>query len=339
MNPGSIFAESLDLEQIDHFYKPVTVVSKADGETTLELTVCLDGYDCRECDRKQPMFFAHLCCWQVVNEQRALQGKDRLSFRDLIVFASQTRPLYCAAEGDESEAEVSPLQFGGVPNRDTDLGRLLTRTARLPAEIQHLISSNFDAGLLRSLVRASQTAGEFLDRLCAPGPWLHHEALDGSEIVEVPTDSGTVAAAGANANAGAGVGAAAIVDRLTADFISVFGQFYLRRLTADGEYSSAADGAPASTPRTIRVRRSSVTGLKYVLGLYGIRAVAVTYADGSSSPWLGDPTKGWHGRIQGNDLRLLQILRDVRLSSLSVSKSHTSRVSSVPQLTTTLCRT
>lgn len=63
----------------------------------------------------------------------------------------------------------------------------------------------------------------------------------------------------------------------------------------------------------LEVRESEITGIKFAIGRYGIKALRICYASNESSDWLGDPRAGWIGVMHGSDITSLRILCDVRL--------------------------
>ena len=61
----------------------------------------------------------------------------------------------------------------------------------------------------------------------------------------------------------------------------------------------------------ILVKRADFGGIRFTIGRYGLRALSILYADGSTSAWLGDPTNGWTGVMYTNDVRKFHVLHDV----------------------------
>ncbi|TAQ87055.1 NAD(P)(+) transhydrogenase (Re/Si-specific) [Chlorociboria aeruginascens] len=62
-------------------------------------------------------------------------------------------------------------------------------------------------------------------------------------------------------------------------------------------------------------------GIKFVLDLYGIQALSILYADGSTLRWLGDTRNGWFGVIYGNDISRLLDLEYIRLDFADMTES------------------
>lgn len=92
---------------------------------------------------------------------------------------------------------------------------------------------------------------------------------------------------------------------LGASTISIFGQTYLHRITF------AENGRDTVLNLGIQVRPGAILGVNFMLGTHGLRALRLTYGDGLSSAWLGEPSRGAYGTIYGRSLNLLRMLQDV----------------------------
>jgi hypothetical protein len=90
-----------------------------------------------------------------------------------------------------------------------------------------------------------------------------------------------------------------IVETLYAESVSIWGSTYISSLKFNNT-------------KGISINKSEIKGVRFIVGLYGLRALSILYADDSTSAWLGDPTNGWIGVVYGTDISRLQILKDVR---------------------------
>jgi hypothetical protein len=89
-----------------------------------------------------------------------------------------------------------------------------------------------------------------------------------------------------------------VIDTIYTESISIFGLRFLSLLRF-------------GDPRGVLLKRSAAKGIKFVLGRYGLLALSILYANGTTSPWVGDTKNGWFGVIYGHDIGRLRILQDV----------------------------
>lgn len=89
-----------------------------------------------------------------------------------------------------------------------------------------------------------------------------------------------------------------IISSLSTAQTTIFGRQYI---------SSVA----FNKPEGISVRTTDFRGIRFTIGRYGLRALSILYADGSTSAWHGDPKNGWMGILYGDDIRDLHVLEDV----------------------------
>ena len=246
------------------------------GSKLVDFEICDRGIRCDFCTPEWAIFFAHLDCWEVARRHR-----PHLSGTDLYRLARLTQPVIphmCRADRDSLPEIGIPPALSALFRAETSLGRILhTMTFKLPQELRREVLSYLAGTMTFSALSSLHT----LALLDVAGPDSSRKSM----MLWMP------------GNAGPSVG------KLYAEPISLFGRVYLGRLSAAGRKSSRSIEIP--------VRPRGVRGVKYVLGTYGICAIAVLYDDGTSSPWLGSPGGGWHARIYGSDLLKLRTLRDV----------------------------
>jgi len=203
-----------------------------------------------------------------------LQREHPISFKELLEYARRTQPLY----GTPKDSPPQQLELGSRKSRDTRLGVLFEHIATYPLEIQQLILSFVDPHQIACLLKAEQVAHRSLRVSNLREPRLLHKT---------PFNL----LSGIHSN------------KLAAHTVQVLGQAYLQKLQV-GRITPSDD-------QVVPTKESSVRGLKFVLGLYGVRAIRIVYCDGSTSPWLGDPSRGFYGTIYGSDLGNLRTLDDV----------------------------
>lgn len=88
---------------------------------------------------------------------------------------------------------------------------------------------------------------------------------------------------------------------LTARWINLYGEQYMFDLAASSEETLA--------PNTVSVQ--PLRGIKFAVGLYGIKALKLLYEDGSESDWLGKTTSSYIGTFYATDITGLLVLQDV----------------------------
>ena len=92
-----------------------------------------------------------------------------------------------------------------------------------------------------------------------------------------------------------------VPDKLTISTTRIWGLEYIASVSLGGQSSGIF----------IPIEARGVRGIRFALGMYGLRAIKVVYKDGSMSPWLGSTTFAWYGKTTGCDLRQLWVLSDV----------------------------
>lgn len=243
---------------------------------SLAFDLCRCERPCQRCDPDRRIFFAHLCCWKVTR-----QRYGNVPLANLHRLALQTRPV---VDGPNlADRDLLPgLDFPILDLQQcTGLGDYLRGVATcLPEEIRQEIPNRLRGTLTFSLLSTLQT-GSLLGLISLSSA----SNITGGSLS--PDGSGTV-------------------DALYAEPIRIFGAPYLRRVALNKRSEVFTYSIP--------VRSDPIRGVKYVLGTWGLRAISVLYDDGSSSPWLGNPTQGSTARGYGRDLLKLCTVQDVGLT-------------------------
>ncbi|KAK0634681.1 hypothetical protein B0T17DRAFT_611650 [Bombardia bombarda] len=234
---------------------------------------------CETVDLSQPLFFAHRLCWKVVRQQHG-----HIPNITLYKLAQQTHPIFSSLDliiEQLQRAAIFP-QLAKSTNESTDgFAHLLSRAgALLPLEVQQEVLQYINSDLTFSLMTALHTTASFLNL-------LNHAPSPSKMIVKLhPTASQDTG-------------------WLCGTTIEMFAHEYLHRIHM-AQYDNTGDRLGLSIP----VHMDAVSGVRFVLGTYGLRAIRILYRDGSVSPWLGNPTKGSYGTVYGTDLGCLRILQD-----------------------------
>lgn len=243
---------------------------------SLVFDLCRCDRPCQRCDRDRRIFFTHLCCWKATR-----QRYGNVPVANLHRLALQIRPV---VDGPNlTSRDLLPgLDFPVLDLQQcTGLGDYLRGVATcLPEEIRQEVLDRLRGTLTFSLLSTLQT-GSLLGLISSSS------ASDITGVLLSPGGLGTV-------------------DTLYAEPIRIFGATYLRRVAL----SKRSEVFTCSIP----VRSAPIRGVKYVLGTCGLRAISVLYDDGSSSPWLGNPTQGSNARVYGRDLLKLCTVQDVGLT-------------------------
>jgi hypothetical protein len=226
-----------------------------------------------ECGRCEADKIAHLVH---IDCWRLISGqKSRPKIASVYKFAQSTYPLF----GNEHVRRVPDriaTDFTNMPydnnSNKTDMGRFLGSLSRLPPEIQLAISARCRRNLLSSLLKVLKTSSILV-------------GFNG-RIGSIPDLIWNTA-----------------VENISARLLNVYGRSYISLL---GYNVTMKHGF------SIPVKGSSTRGLKFVIDVYGIRAISILYLDGSSSAWLGNVRGGWKGIIYGEHIIGLRATRDVR---------------------------
>ncbi len=87
------------------------------------------------------------------------------------------------------------------------------------------------------------------------------------------------------------------IESISSSSVSIFGQSYISLLKSDSRQQ-----------RNLPVKH--MKGIRFVIDIYGLRALSIVYSDDSVSSWLGDATGGWKCVLYGRNH--FRITRDVR---------------------------
>ncbi|KFY47084.1 hypothetical protein V494_00173 [Pseudogymnoascus sp. VKM F-4513 (FW-928)] len=206
----------------------------------------------------------------------------KLTRRSIYEFAESTYSLFNTIHVPEGQ-DIKTEGFTGAVNENssrTDLGELLNHVSRLPLELQIQISDECPSNLLSSLVAVARTSSTLVSAFKSGRGQRYIELISHSEV-----------------------------KTLCAKFVSIFGNKYI---------SSLGFNEPNEDSGTVLVKASKITGIKFAIGRYGIKALRICYASNELSEWLGDPRDGWLGVIYGSDIGRLRILCDVSLNTRSM---------------------
>jgi hypothetical protein len=200
-----------------------------------------------------------------------------LTLRSIYEFAESTYSLFSTSHVPEGQ-DITATGFTGFVDENanqSNLGKFLNRISRLPLELQLAISEACPSNLISSLVTVARTSSTLVSAF---------KCSQGQRNVELICHSD--------------------VKTLCATTVSIFGNRYI---------SSLRFNEPSEGSEKVQVKESEVTGIKFAIGRYGLKALRICYASNKSSDWLGDPRAGWIGLMHGTDITSLRILRDVSL--------------------------
>jgi hypothetical protein len=200
-----------------------------------------------------------------------------LTQKSIYEFAQSTYSLFNTTHVPEGR-DVITTGFTGVIDEKTsrsDFGEFLKRVSRLPLELQLDISEACPSDWLSSLLTVCHSTSTLVSVFKRGQGERHVELICHSDVWS-----------------------------LCAKFVSIFGNRYI---------SSLEFNEPSESSEEVPIKASAITGFKFAIGRYGIKAIRICYASDEPSEWLGDPTAGWIGVMYGSDIRRLRILCDVSL--------------------------
>ena len=263
--------------------------------------------NCGHCTPNKAVFFAHADCWGIVKHHGISDTK-------LYQFAVQTQPLV-PWRGEHPHNRLWGLsRCAKSLSSETSLGKLLTEIfRRLPPEVvqEHIVAYLHRSGAdtKRRCHRVSNTAESRLrhwvdvdqyETILKAGDILFLQlAVVESQVVPVLQEIHTKAD-GSNFHPLRSLTPMASppdslempIEILYARVRELFGRTYISELGCDGEGNS--EGL-----LSIQLLPGVITGLRFALGRFGLRAVRILYDDGSRSSWLGDPSGCWFGNVIG----------------------------------------
>ncbi len=255
---------------------PVILRNTKDRSRSIRISATYHTEEHEQEGLSRPLYFVHACCWKAVRQQCPL------SLSGLYRFARQTQPIL-PRDGLGVSTPQLPVQFPheGTLVGKTELAGLLSRAGTyLPAELQREVLRYLcgrDKSYISSLIQATHTTA--LVRL------VDQEAPRIEELGSLLHEGGEPRWLGAST-------------------ISLFDQFYLHRIALVHREDDP------NLDLCILVQVDAVAGVKFVLGTHGLQALRIIYRDGSSSPWLGKPSRSCYGAIYGSSLRQLRVLYD-----------------------------
>ncbi|KFX94863.1 hypothetical protein V490_04119 [Pseudogymnoascus sp. VKM F-3557] len=197
-----------------------------------------------------------------------------LTQKSIYEFAQSTYSLFNTTHVPEGR-DVITTGFTGVIDENTsrsDFGEFLKRVSRLPLELQLDISEACPSDWLSSLLTVCHSTSTLVSVFKRGQGERHVELICHSDVRS-----------------------------LCAKFVSIFGNRYI---------SSLEFNEPSESSEEVLVKASDITGFKFAIGRYGVKAIRICYASNEPSEWLGDPTAGWIGVMYGSDIRRLRILCD-----------------------------
>lgn len=260
---------------------------------------------CGQCVPEKALFFAHVDCWRVAEHH----GIDPTQ---LYRFAAQTQPVL-PWRGDKPHNQLLDF-FGcvGSLNHDTPLGKLLVEISRrLSPELHEIIMASLlqIASLklrnprgLPGAVPFSLKAREVLSTQLAAVeshvvPVLRGIPNEAASFLDLQPSRSRVSSHDPDS------GLFGPVKALWIRVTNLFGRTYISEVGFDRGGNGTL---------SIPVSRRQITGLRFALGRFGLRAIRILYDGGSKSVWLGDPSGCWFGNVHGTRIRRLHTTANVR---------------------------
>lgn len=261
---------------------------------------------CGQCSpQNKPLFFAHAACWRLA-ERHGIEAAQ------LYTFAAQTQTLF-PWRGDEPHTRLWGFfnRVRGSLNPETTLGKLLVKIShRLPPELQQSILLDLQQSAAYKVRNFCMDSDEYKAMLEAREVLFTQLATVESQAVpalkSIPSTPALVDLRTHRSRVS--LRGQLLVNDSPATFLwirvtNIFGRPYISEVGLDKRSSGAL---------SIPVSQQQITGLRFALGKFGIRAIRILYDGGSKSPWLGDPSGCWIGNVPGTKIRELHTTADVR---------------------------
>lgn len=244
----------------------------------------LCGDYCPSCRPDRMVYLSHRDCWKVAF------SSHRWSFMDWSRLAVQTRPFEIRSWERKNyltvchEDPITPILGSLHPDSSpfsgaTPLGSLLARMYILPTELQFQVLGLLRGTMFASLLQTKTFVSEMLPSLCPRSAWaiqpiIKPLAVDGEGSSGILSCCSTI----------------------------IMGRSYL---------SDMAFRRPRGSGSYIPIAKKAVQGVQFALGRFGLRGIRISYEDGSSSPWLGEPSSCWIGAVRCHDVSKLKVVADV----------------------------
>lgn len=257
---------------------------------------------------EKALFFAHADCWAITN-------RYGISTTQLYKFATQTQRLV-----PWRGAELHSQLLGLLESIDTEIRISLASllhaiSRRLPPEIQQIIMDSLQRSAIDGSQDGSKVSGQNEPAVESSGSLFTQLAVVQSQTVTVLKQIRI----GNSLNCHASRSSDAIVkgdDEARSLFIRT------RNILCRAYISDIGINKPSKDVLSIPISSSSIIGLRFSLGRFGLRAICILYEGGSHSPWLGDPSGCWFGNVRGSQLESLHTTGDGRLQLSSESTPH-----------------
>jgi hypothetical protein len=218
----------------------------------------------------------HIDCWRIA---RKISPKENLN-ASIYALAMSTAELFDIPGGGEDRKEdVSTFTNMDIDhNRQNAVGTLLALLSRFPEDIQLAISDASKGSPLSALASVYKRKAGIPQSATVPNmAWA-----TSSSYIHLNSHNNVA---------------------IKPEWTNIYGHMYisdLQVITREGE---------AEPAECLQIR--SIRGLRFALGVYGVRAIRLLYEDGSDSPWLGGLSGCWIGSVYGNRIQILHILKDV----------------------------
>lgn len=214
----------------------------------------------------------HIRCWKLVNLTPIRQNLNQSIYN----LRKCTEPLYRSTEARLRRFQYYLNDIVATPKASVNsstIGSLLSFISRLPAEIRTRIADQSQDSTLARQLAIRQQSQDLLKCIST--------VVSRPGSIRIPLDVDT--------------------KFLTARWINLYGEQYMFELVTSSE--------DTLSPNTVSVQ--PLRGIKFAVGLYGIKALKLLYQNESESDWLGKTTSSYIGTSYGTDITGLLMLQDV----------------------------
>lgn len=268
---------------------------------------------CGQCRPGGPLFFSHADCWKVAQ-------RHDIDVNQLYTFAMQTQPLL-PWKGDGPHTRLwGFFNCVGTLNTETELGEFLVEISRrLPPELHEDILADLQRSAGYKVRNICMDAAEFETMLKAGEVLFTRLAAVESQVV--PTLK-SISSRTTLVNLLPLKAPASLPDQFMSNVRDTFLWIRPTNIFGRAYISEVGVGQRRSGVLSIPLSQNQITGLRFALGKFGVRAIRILYDGGSKSAWLGDPSGCWFGNVPGTNIRDLATTADVRPTLYSVHTHH-----------------
>jgi hypothetical protein len=281
--PDRVISAFVDFHEAFNYYVGFNLQPPASDmdKMTYQMQLCMNER-CHLSRQHHIACCVHIDCWRIA---RKFGLKENLN-ASIYALAMSTANLFdIPGGGKDRNEDVSAFTNMEIDHdRQSPVGTLLALLSRFPDDIQLAISEASKSSPLSALASVCRRKNGLLESAIVNNiAWVVS-----SSYIHLNNPNNVA---------------------VKPEWTNIYGHMYISDLQV------ITWGVEAGPVDCLQIQ--PIRGLRFALGVYGIRAIRLLYEDGSDSPWLGSLFDCWIGSIYGTEIQMLHILKDVSGSLLN----------------------